>query len=73
MDADPILEGSLDVPQIGYSLSARLRPAPIKTTLIRLLPWALYAAVPRHGRLSKLSLSMAQRFSPLMKQKMGGK
>jgi hypothetical protein len=37
-------------------------------TVLRLLPWALYVALPE-GRAAKVALFAASRLSPLVKQK----
>ena len=67
MDHEPIFERSIKLP-LGYAFTARARPSTVKRTLIRLLPWALYVAMPQ-GRVAKVALFAATRMSPLMKQK----
>jgi hypothetical protein len=69
MEREPIFERSIEVKQIGYTLSVRARPSTIRRTVIRLLPWAIYAAVPHGGRWSKLALVFATRMSPLFRAK----
>lgn len=67
MDNEPVFERSIKLP-LGYSFTARARPSTVKRTLIKLLPWALYVAMPQ-GRVAKVALLAATRMSPLMKQK----
>ena len=67
---NPTFEKSIELP-LGYSFTARARPASIKRTVLRLLPWAIYAAMPA-GRRANLALRIARRVSPLMKQKISG-
>ncbi len=67
MDNEPIFEASLKLP-FGYVLTARARPSSVKMTIIRLLPWAIYVAMPQ-GRAAKVALFAATRLSPMMKQK----
>jgi hypothetical protein len=67
MEPEPIFEKSLALP-LGYVLTARARPSTMRRTAIRLLPWAVYAMLPP-GRRARLALSVARRFSPLVKQK----
>jgi len=69
MDPEPIFEKSVPLP-LGYVFTARARPATVTRTVIRLLPWALYAMLPP-GRRAKLALSFARRVSPLVRQKTG--
>jgi hypothetical protein len=66
VDNDPIFETSVKLPY-GFVATARLRPSTVKTTLVKLLPWAIYAAMPQ-GRAAKVVLFAATRLSPLMKQ-----
>jgi hypothetical protein len=67
MDNEPIFEASVKLPY-GYALTARARPSTVKKTLVRLLPWAIYVAMPQ-GRAAKVALFAATRLSPLVKQK----
>jgi len=67
VDNEPVFEASVKLP-FGYALTARARPSSVKMTLIRLLPWALYVALPQ-GRAAKVALFAATRLSPMMKQK----
>jgi hypothetical protein len=67
MDNEPVFEASVKLP-FGYALTARAHPSTVKKTLIRLLPWAIYVAMPQ-GRASKVALFAANRISPMMKQK----
>jgi len=66
----PIFEKSIVLP-LGYSFTARARPSSIRRTALRLIPWAIYAAMPA-GRRANLALRIARRVSPLMKQKISG-
>jgi hypothetical protein len=68
VEPEPIFERTIELP-LGYTFTARARPSTIRRTAIRLLPWALYAAMPA-GRGSKIALLVAQRVSPLVKQRM---
>jgi hypothetical protein len=65
---EPFIERSVPLP-FGYVFTARARPSSIKRTAVRLLPWAIYAAMPQ-GRLAKIVFFAANRFSPLLKQRM---
>jgi hypothetical protein len=65
---EPIFEKTIELP-LGYSLTARARPSTIKRTVVRLLPWAVYAMMPS-GRRARLALGVARRVSPIMKQKL---
>jgi len=69
MEPDPVLERSIEVKPIGYTLSFRARPSTIRRTVLRLLPWALYMALPP-GRMSKLTYGIARRVSPLAKRRL---
>jgi hypothetical protein len=66
MEPEPIFEKSIGVPAIGYTLSVRARPSTIRRTVLTLIPWAVYIAMP-NGRASRLALSLARRVSPLAK------
>jgi hypothetical protein len=68
VEPEPIYEKTLQLP-LGYTFTARARPSTIKRTAIRLLPWALYAAMPG-GRGSKIALLAAQRLSPLVRSRL---
>ena len=68
MEPEPIFEKSIEFKPIGYTLSVRARPSTIRRTALRLLPWALYVAMPK-GRLAGLAFAVASRVSPLVKQK----
>ncbi|MEX0751284.1 MAG: hypothetical protein WD359_10805 [Dehalococcoidia bacterium] len=68
MDPEPIFEKSIEIKPIGFTLSFRARPSTVRRTVVSLLPWALYAALP-HGRVSKVALLAARRLSPMVKQK----
>jgi hypothetical protein len=67
-DNEPLFETSVKLPY-GFALTARVRPSTIKSTAIRLLPWAVYLALPQ-GRLAKTALFLAMRTSPLVRQKL---
>jgi len=69
MAREPIYEKSVEVKQIGYTLSVRARPSTIRRTVLRLLPWAVYAALPQ-GRAARLALLVARRFSPMWTRRM---
>jgi hypothetical protein len=66
VDNEPIFEKSMKLPY-GYVFTARARPSTVKRTLLRLLPWAVYVALPQ-GRVAKAAFFVATRVSPLMKQ-----
>ncbi|HZP57773.1 MAG TPA: hypothetical protein VFC53_09505 [Dehalococcoidia bacterium] len=68
MAPEPIFEKSWEIRPIGYTLSVRARPSTIRRTVVALLPWALYAALPE-GRLARGAFALAKRVSPLAKQK----
>ena len=68
MEREHVFEKSVDLP-FGYVFVARARPSTVRRTLVRLLPWALYLALPQ-GRAAKLALFAATRFAPMMKQKL---
>jgi hypothetical protein len=67
MDNEPVFEASLRLPY-GYALTARARPSTVKRTLILLIPWAIYIAMPQ-GRASKVAFFVANRVSPMVRQK----
>ena len=60
----PVFERSLHIRQIDYTITVRARPATIRRTVLRLLPWALFIALPE-GRMSRVALAAARRVSPL--------
>jgi hypothetical protein len=62
---EPIFERAIGLP-FGYVITARARPSTVKRTALRLLPWAVYLALPQ-GRGSRLMLAVARRVSPLIK------
>jgi hypothetical protein len=68
VEPEPIFEKSLEIKPIGFTLSFRARPSTVRRTVVRLLPWAIYAALPQ-GRMSKVALIAARRFSPMVRQK----
>lgn len=67
MAREPIFEKTISMP-LGYVFTARARPSSVRRTLIRLLPWAMYAMLPP-GRRARAALTIARRFSPLVRQK----
>jgi hypothetical protein len=67
MPEEPVFEKSIHVKPIGYTLSLRARPSTIRRTVLRLLPWAMYIALPE-GRLAKVAFAIARRTSPLAKR-----
>ncbi|MHB8377308.1 MAG: hypothetical protein ACYDEB_10195 [Dehalococcoidia bacterium] len=67
MQSEPVFEKSIHVRPLDYTLTVRARPASIRRTVLRLLPWALYIALPE-GRLSRMAHAFARRTSPLAKQ-----
>ena len=69
MEPEPVFEKSLHVKPIGYTLSVRARPSTIKRTAVKMLPWALYLALPE-GRLAKAALIVAKRAVPLARRRM---
>jgi hypothetical protein len=69
MEPEPIFEKSIDIKLIDYTLSFRARPSSVRRTVLLLLPWALYVALPQ-GRMSKVALGAARRLSPMVRQKM---
>ncbi len=68
MEPEPVFERSIEFKPIGYTFSIRARPSTIRGTVVRLLPWAVYAALPE-GRLAKAVLAVAKRVSPMVRQK----
>jgi hypothetical protein len=68
MEPEPLFEKSIEFKPIGYVLSVRARPSTIRRTVLRLLPWALYVALPK-GRLAATTFAVASRVSPLFRQK----
>ena len=68
MDAEPVFEKSLNVKPIDYTITLRARPSTIRRTLVKLLPWALYIALPE-GRIARMLFAVAQRTSPLARRK----
>jgi hypothetical protein len=66
MDNEPVFERSVNLPY-GFVFTARARPSTVKRTLLRLLPWAVYMALPQ-GKTAKAAFFVATRVSPLMKQ-----
>lgn len=69
MATEPLFEKSIALP-LGYVFTARARPSTVRRTVLRLLPWAVYAMLPP-GHRARLALSFAKRFSPLMRQRIG--
>ena len=67
MAQEPIFEKTVSMP-LGYVFTARARPSTVRRTVIRLLPWAMYAMLPP-GRRARMALAVAKRFSPLVRQK----
>ncbi len=67
MAQEPIFEKTVSMP-LGYVFTARARPSTVRRTVIRLLPWAMYAMLPP-GRRARTALAVAKRFSPLVRQK----
>jgi hypothetical protein len=66
---EPIFEKTISMP-LGYAFTARARPSTVRRTIIRLLPWAVFAMLPP-GRRARIVRSVARRFSPLVRQKGG--
>ena len=69
MEPEPIFEKSIDIKLIDYTISFRARPSTVRRTVLLLLPWALYVALPQ-GRMSKVALRAARRLSPMVRQKL---
>jgi len=67
-EREPVFEKSIEIKPIGYTFSVRLRPSTVRRTIVRLLPWAVFVALPQ-GRASKLAYFFANRLTPLAKQK----
>ncbi len=67
MSREPVFEKTVSMP-LGYVFTARARPSTVRRTIIRLLPWAMYAMLPP-GRRARMALAFARRFSPLVRQK----
>jgi hypothetical protein len=69
MEPEPIIEKSIEFKPLGYTLSFRARPSTVRRTIVSLLPWALYAALPSGSRTAKFALIAARKLSPMVKQK----
>ena len=67
MSDEPVFERSVKLP-FDYVFTARARPSTVRKTAVRLLPWALYLALPGGGRLKGVALLVARRMSPFVKQ-----
>lgn len=67
MDPEPIFERSVQLP-FGYVITARARPSTMKRTVVKLLPWALFVALPG-GKAKLAGRVLANRISPLLNQK----
>jgi hypothetical protein len=68
--SDVVIERSIDLP-FGYAFSVRARPSSVRSTVLKLLPWAVVFAFPRGGTASRFAIMAASRVSPLMKQTLG--
>jgi hypothetical protein len=68
MEPEPFFEKNVEFRAIGYTFSFRARPSTIRRTFLKLLPWALYLALPK-GRMSGVVHGVAQRFAPLVRQR----
>jgi hypothetical protein len=66
---DPVFEKSLTIKPIDHVITVRAHPATIRRTLLLLMPWALYIALPE-GKLARMAFSVAKRISPLAKRTM---
>lgn len=66
---EPIYERTFTLP-LGYSFTARARPFSVRRTVVKLLPWAIVAALPT-GRPTNIATKLARRTSPLTKYKLG--
>lgn len=69
MPAEPVFQKTVALP-LGYVFTARVRPSTVRRTVIRLLPWAVYAMLPP-GRRARTALRVARRFSPLVRERVG--
>jgi hypothetical protein len=67
VEPEPYFELSIPLPR-EYVFTARARPSTVRRTVLRLLPWAIFAAMPR-GRLSRVTFGLASRVSPLAQQR----
>jgi hypothetical protein len=67
MEPEPIFERSVGLP-FGYVITARARPSTVRRTVLRLLPWAIFVALPG-GRAKTIGAAIANRLSPLARQK----
>jgi hypothetical protein len=67
MPTEPVFEKALHIRPIDYTITVRARPATIRRTVLRLLPWALYIALPE-GRVSRVAYAAARRVSPLARR-----
>ena len=64
---EQMFERAIRLP-LGYVVTARARPSTVRRAVVRLLPWAVYAAMPK-GRRADIALSVARRLSPLVRQR----
>jgi hypothetical protein len=62
---DQYFEKTIQLP-MSYVFVARIRPASVKRTTLRLLPWAFVAMLPGK-RQTKVASAIAKRLSPLYK------
>jgi hypothetical protein len=69
MDGEPVFEKSLTIKPIDHVITVRARPATIRRTLLMLVPWAVYIALPE-GKFARMAFSLAKRVSPLAKRTM---
>ena len=69
MANEPIYEKTVELP-MEYVVTFRATPSTIRRTIIRLLPWAIVAMTPSGGRRARIVSSVANRISPLVRQKL---